>query len=98
MTPVLRIASDELGRYLVFLGSEQIGEIAPCNPASRVRYHWSLRLPSLRRLCMQEAMTLEAARDAMVRELEAWSVRVGYFYPGQSVEVGSIIEKEAKRA
>lgn len=86
MTPSLTIVPRELGRFVILLGSEQVGEIAPCNGGSRYRFQWSLWLPSLQRLVMQPAMTIEEARDDLTRQIEAWSVRTGYFYPGQTIE------------
>jgi hypothetical protein len=97
LTPLLTIAPRELGRYVVLLGSEQVGEIAPCNAGERARFQWSLWLPSLRRLVMQPAMTLEEARDDLTRQIEAWSVRAGYFYPGQTIEEATVEITSATR-
>jgi hypothetical protein len=95
MTPPLTIAPGELGRYVILLGAEQVGEISPCNGSPRARFQWSLWLPSLQRLVMQPAETFEEARDDLTRQIEAWSVRAGYFYPGQTIEEVAVLMSES---
>ncbi len=92
MTPVLKFERGVDGREVVHLGAVRVGEVAPF-PGDRIRATWRLWLPDFGRHVGADSLFI--ARSRVIGAVEEWLLRIGVFYPGQSVDVVLPAEQDA---
>lgn len=85
MTPVLTFKPEELGREVATLGAVRVGEVMRF-AGGKAQATYSVWLPDMPQQ-FRPAESTFIARSAIVRLVEDWLLRIGVFYPGQSVEV-----------
>jgi len=91
MSPILYFLPRTAESEIVKLGDVMIGEVGNFSRAPAA--HFTVYLPDEQR-GFRPAKSMHEARVAVVRAVEQWLVRVGVFYPGQSIDIEAPTDSE----
>lgn len=85
MSPILYFLPRNAESEVVKLGDVVVGEVGRYSNIG-VPAHWVIWLSDEHR-GFRPAKSMHEGRVALVRAVERWLVRIGVFYPGQSIDV-----------